>query len=77
MNKKDNITLVNRKELKDLNISDFKESDCIICNGYYIHVKYGEYSRASMLTTVTTRYDLRDLKMSKHPQYIRNFIDGN
>ena len=28
-----------------------------------------------MLTTVNTRYDLRDLPMNKQPMYIRDFIE--
>ena len=28
-----------------------------------------------MKSYVWTKYDLRNLKMSKHPKYIRNFIE--
>ena len=75
MIKKGNLHIVSRQELKDLSASDFKDGDVVICNKYYIHIKFGNYRRARLLTAVNTRDDLRDLPMRKHPQYIRDFIE--
>jgi hypothetical protein len=63
-----------RQELKNKSASQFKEGDTIICGNYFIWIKYGQYTLPSLLTTVSTRYDLRDLNLSKQPEYIRNFI---
>lgn len=70
-----NKNILNREELKNSGAYNFKHGDLVICGQYYIHIKYGNYSRPSMMTTVNTRYDFRDLPMRKHPQYIRNFIE--
>jgi len=71
----DNLHILTREELKKYSASDFKEGDVVICNKYYIHVKYGNYRRASLQTIVNSRDDIRDLPMRKHPQYIRDFIE--
>ena len=75
MIKEDNLTLYTRQELKAIKASDFKEGEVVVCNGYYVHIKYGTFKRPSLLTTVSHRYDIRNLPMNKHPQYIRNFIE--
>jgi len=72
---KDNMYILTRDELKNKGAFQFKDGDMVICNKYYIHIKYGNYNRPSLLTTVSTREDLRDLKLSKQPYYIRDFID--
>lgn len=71
---KDNMYILTREELKTKGAFQFKDGDMVICNKYYIHIKYGNYNRPSLLTTVSTREDLRDLKLSKQPYYIRDFI---
>ncbi len=75
MNNEDNIYILTREELKNSKAGNFKDGDVVICGKYHIHITYGNYSRPSLLTTVTTREDIRDLPMRKHPQYIRNFIE--
>ena len=65
---------VDRKELKELKASDFNDDDTVICGKYYIHIKYGNFKRPSLLTTVSTRGDLRDLCINQQPIYIRDFI---
>lgn len=64
-----------RQELKNKSANQFKEGDVIKCNKYFIWIKYGKFLRASMLTTVNTEYDLRDLPINKQPYYIREFIE--
>lgn len=69
-----NAYIVSREELKDMSVNDFEEGDTIICNKYYIHVEYGGFSRASLLTRVSTRNSLLDLPISRQPRYIKDFI---
>lgn len=64
-----------RQELKNKSVRQFKEGDVIVCNNYFIWIKYGKYSLPSLLTVVSTKYDMRDMRMHKQPQYIRDFID--
>ena len=75
MKNKDNLYILTRQELKEKGAFQFKDGDVVICNKYYIHIMYGSYRRPSMLTTVNTRYDLRNLPMNKQPYYIRDFIE--
>lgn len=72
---KDNMFILTKEELKNSGAFKFKEGDYIICGNYFIKIKYGNYPRPSFLTTVSTREDIRDLAMSKHPKYIRDFIE--
>lgn len=76
----ENLYILTRAELKDKAASDFEDGDFVICGKYYIYIKnfkWGEKVRypVSFFTTVNTRYDLRDLPISKQPQYIRDFIE--
>ena len=71
----ENRYILTKKELKNAGSFQFKDGDIVICNKYYIHIKYGDYNRPSLLTTVNTRDDIRDLPMSKQPYYIRDFIE--
>lgn len=75
----DNVYILTREELKQSGASNFKHGDIIICGKYCIHITYKttqhECRHASMLTTVNTRENLRDLPMSKQPQFIRDFIE--
>lgn len=68
----DNMYILTRGELKNAGAYDFEEGNVVICGKYYIHIKYGDYYRPSLLTTVNTR---EDIPMRKHPQYIRDFIE--
>ena len=72
---KDNMYILTRQELKNSCADNFKEGDVVVCGNYFIDIMYGDYEHANMMTKLTTRYDLRYLKMSSHPQYIRNFIE--
>lgn len=63
-----------RQELKNKSVRQFKEGDVIKCGKYFIWVKYGHYTTPTLLTTVNTKYDLRDLQIYKQPCYIREFI---
>jgi len=63
-----------RQELKNKSARQFKQGDVITCGKYFIWIKYGNYDTPSLLTTVSSIDDIRDLKMSKHPYYIREFI---
>jgi len=72
---KDNLYIMTREELKNSSAEQFIDKDVVICGKYYIHIKYGDYSSPRILTDVNTREDLRNLPMSKHPHYIRDFID--
>ena len=69
-----------RKQLKATNIMDFKDGDVVVCGKYFIQIRYKNheytFSRPSLLTTVSTRFDLRNLKISAQPYYIRDFIEG-
>jgi hypothetical protein len=77
----DNMFILTREELKQTGASNFKHGDCVICGNYLIHIKYHNYDNSktfhypSLLTTVNTRNDIRDIIMSKQPQYIRDFIE--
>jgi hypothetical protein len=73
---KDNMYILTREELKNKGSDNFKNGDVVMCEKYHIHIKYGNYKHASLLTRVNTRYDMKDLPMSKHPQYIRDFIEN-
>lgn len=70
-----NVYIVSREELKNKSAQEFKDGDIVICNKYYIQITYGNFKSPSLLTTVSTREDIRDLPMSKQPYYIRDFID--
>ncbi len=60
-----NVYKLTRKELKQTGSCNFNEGDRIICNKYHIKIKYGDYSHPSMLSTVNTEEDLRDLPTIK------------
>lgn len=80
MVKEDSMYLLTRKELNEKSACDFEHGDVIVCGKYRIFISYfknGDDRRmpVSFFTTVNTRDDIRDLPMSKHPQYIRNFIE--
>jgi len=64
-----------RKELNNKSAMQFKDGDIIECGKYFVWIKYGNYTRPSLLTTVSTCYDLRDMKLCKQPQFIRDFIE--
>ena len=63
-----------RLELKNRAAEEFKEGDVIVCNNYFIWIKYGDFRLPSLLTTVSTKYDLRNLRLSKWPYYISDFV---
>lgn len=63
-----------RKELKNKGASMYAEGTVIKCGRYYIHITY---ENGKMMTTVSTVDSIADLPMSKHPQYIRDFIDDS
>jgi len=67
--------ILSREELKNSGAYNFKDGDTVICNGYFIQIDYGGYNRPSLCTTVSTRYDIRNLPMNRQPRYIRNFIE--
>jgi hypothetical protein len=62
-----------RAELKDKCADEFHHGDVIKCGKYFIWIKYGEYS-SPIKTCVSTDDDIRNLKMSKWPYYISDFI---
>jgi len=62
------------KELKNRAAEEFEDGDTVICNNYYIWIKYGNYKRPSFHTTVSTKYDMRDLLLHKWPYYISDFV---
>lgn len=77
------ILKVTKKELKNININSLKEGTIIkVDNKYIIFVKYGEYDRASLCTTVSDAITLKELSCvagvkGGRPYYIDNFISGN
>jgi len=71
----DNMYILSKKELKASGAYKFKDGDIVICETYYVNIKFGRFKRASMLTTVNKRYEIKNLPMEKHPQYIRSFIE--
>ena len=74
---KDNkFKILTRSELKSAKASNFNEGDVVLCGKYRIWIKYGAYSKPSFMTVVSTRDDMRDLPMRKHPKYIREFIEN-
>ena len=81
MIQEDNRYILTRDELRDKSANEFNHDDLVICGKYYIHIKYRKHDAdtknmpVSFFTTVNTRYDLRDLSISQHPQYIRDFIE--
>lgn len=62
-----------RAELKDRCADEFQHGDVIKCGKYFIWIKYGEYS-SPLKTCVSTRDSMCNLKMSKWPYYISDFI---
>lgn len=71
----DNLYVLDMAEFKSKSASEFKDGDVVVCRKYFINITYGNFERPSLLTTVTTREDIRNLPMSKQPQYIRDFIE--
>ena len=67
--------VLTKSELKEKKASDFREGDIIACNKYRIEIKYGNFTRANMMTTVYTQDDIRSLAMYKQPNCRREFID--
>lgn len=63
-----------RKELKD--IKNVNNRDAIHVGKYYIHIVYNKYQYASMESYVNTEDSLKDLPISKQPQYIRDFLEN-
>lgn len=78
MEQKDNLFLLSREEARQMGASDFNHGDTVLLGKWRIHVKYkngqSEFPRPSMLTTVSTRYDLRDQPMYLWPHYVNDFI---
>ncbi len=70
-----NLITVNKKLLKESKAINYKENDVIKCEKYYIHIKYGIYD-CPLCTYVNTEDSMIELKMSKWPLYIRNFIEA-
>ena len=63
-----------REELKHKSGRQFNDGDVIVCGNYFIWIKYGNFNTPSLLTRVSTRFDLRDIKLHKWPCYIKDFV---
>jgi len=76
-----NIHILSRTELNSRMAREFKHGDLVICGKYYIHIKWRKHDAdesdisPSLFSTVSTRDDIRNLPMHKHPYYIRDFIE--
>ena len=66
------ITLT-RKELKAHQAKEYPEDTIIAVNKYRIHIKWGQLN-SPRLTTVSTKYDFRDIPIEYLPYYILAFI---
>lgn len=67
--------ILTRRELNKVKARDFKEGDLVICNKYYIHIKYGSYKNPSFETNINTRKSFLDIPIWKLPYYIQDFIE--
>ena len=66
------ITLT-RQELKKHQAKEYLEGTIIAVNKYRIHIKWGHLN-SPRLTTVSTKYDFRDIPIEYLPYYILDFI---
>lgn len=66
--------VLTRQEISKKKSSEFADGDCVKVGKYLIWIRYGQFSRPSLLTTVSTIEDFRDMTMRKWPVYIANFI---
>ena len=68
-----NLITLTRQELKQHQAKEYPEGTIIAVGKYRIHIKWGQLN-SPRLTSVSTKYDFRDIPIDDLPYYILDFI---